>query len=52
MALTKIRIGKQLAASSNPRSILITDGTSNEPAYHAPVTGQDSIFFWDHSASN
>lgn len=51
MALTKLRIGKQLAASSNPRSILITDGSS-EPAYFAPTTGADSILFWDDSASN
>lgn len=51
MALTKIRIGKQLAASSNPRSILITDGSS-EPAYFAPTTGADSILFWDDSVSN
>jgi len=51
MALTKLRIGKQLAPSASARSILITDGSS-EPAYHAPVTGEDSILFWDHSASN
>lgn len=51
MALTKLRIGKQLAPSASARSILITDGSS-EPAYHAPVTGVDSILFWDHSASN
>jgi hypothetical protein len=51
MALTKIRIGKQLAASSNPRSILITD-SSSEPTYHAPTTGSDSLLMWDDSASN
>jgi len=50
MALTKIRIGKQLAASSNPRSILITDGSS-EPAYFAPTTGADTLLMWDESAS-
>ena len=48
---TKIRIGKQLAASANPRSILITD-SSSEPAYHAPTTGGDSLLMWDDSASN
>lgn len=51
MGLTKIRIGKQLAASSQPQSILITDGSS-EPAYFAPTTGADRLLMWDNSASS
>lgn len=51
MAQTKIRIAEQLQASTNPRSILITD-SSSKPAYHAPTTGADAILFWDDSATN
>lgn len=51
MAQTKIRIAEQLQASTNPRSILITD-SSSKPAYHAPTTGADTILFWDDSATN
>lgn len=51
MAETRLRIGKQLAKSASARSILITDASS-EAAYYAPVTGADTILFWDDSATN
>lgn len=51
MAQTRFRIDEQMQLSSNPRSILITDG-SNKPSYFAPTTGADTILFWDDSASN
>ncbi|RTL03495.1 hypothetical protein EKK58_12915 [Candidatus Dependentiae bacterium] len=51
MAQTRLRIGEQLALSASPRSIIITD-SSSKPAYFAPTTGADTIFFWDDSASN
>lgn len=51
MAQTRIRIAEQLALSTSPRSIIITD-SSNKPSFVAPTTGADTIFFWDDSASN
>lgn len=51
MAQTRFRIDEQMQLSTNPRSILITDG-SNKAAYHSPSTGSDTILFWDDSASN
>lgn len=51
MAQTRFRIDEQMALSSTPRSILITNAV-NKPEYFAPTTGADTIFFWDDSSSN
>ncbi len=51
MAETRLRIGKQLAKSTTPSSVMISD-PSNESQWLAPSTGADRLFFYDDSANS